>query len=124
MHPWMNDVNVGCFATREGPTKKISDFQEGFESTTSVTPIGSMKKFLHPLRSNHHLHHSSAGAFNAIPSFIHQVEGKSPCLARSASGLFCVKNNPVRRHSSPGIVVAQWFGHPTGVAEVVGSIPT
>ena len=33
-----------------------------------------------------------------------------------------VQKNPIKRPSSLGILVAQWFEQPTGITEVVGSI--
>ena len=57
-------------------------------------------------------------------SYITLIEGHI-VEPSSTSGTLCVKKNPVKRPSSPGgVPVAQWFEHPTGITEVVDSIPT
>ena len=70
-----------------GYLEKISEFQVGFEPTTSVTLV------------------------------------RCWLMVTVLAGHFLQKN-PVKRPSSPGVLVAQWLEHPTGVTEILGSIPT
>ena len=85
-------------ATGEGNTEKISEFPVENAPMTSVTLVGYTVPYI---------------MFN-----------EKHIVAGTVLVGHCVKRNPVKQPSSPGLLVAQWLQHPTVIMEVVGLICT
>ena len=116
MHPWMNDVSHGRLVTVEGSSEKFHSYLEVwnlFEG--SLTRCHATIIFILYPRLHSTSFHISYITLN--------VEWKSHYRARRASGTLCKNKNPIKRPSSPGVLLTQWLDH-SGVLEVVGSILT